>query len=350
MKKDIKVAIIGLGLIGMQRVGALVRIAESCNLSMEILAFDLDANKKSILKDIPCVRCVDSVERLYGDQLDWLFICTPHSIATEILMEDKFNVKNVFVEKPLGRSLHECELILDSNNHRESIAVGFNYRFYPGIRALLEDMDAKKFGKIISVNLILGHGNSPGMEKSWKLGLDSCGGGSLLDPGVHLLDLACLMSTGKLNVVGGRCWNGFWNTGIEEETHLLMVDEASTIFNMQVSLNRWRSNFRIEVNGDMGYGVVEGRGKSYGPQSYRVGSRWAWMGGKNQSDTETYLIKDYAEDNSFYEETKSLLIDWNRAEKYSKSKFGVCSAEQALEVMALLNDCQHYLSLPSYGS
>lgn len=70
-----------------------------------------------------------------------------------------------------------------------------------------------------------------------------------------------------------------------------------TIFNTQISLNRWRSTFKIEVNGTEGYGVVEGRGKSYGPQSYRTGTRWGWQSGKSQAQSEILMVdKDPCED------------------------------------------------------
>jgi len=281
-----RIAVIGLGLIGMQRLRALVQISNESSLLFNIFVFDTDINKKKLIKDNPLIVFVNSLQDINSFDMDWMFICTPHFVTTSYLCDHKLNARKIFVEKPLGRSLEECKLIVNSNNYREKIAVGFNYRFYPGIKALIHDVIKKKFGDIISVNMTLGHGNSPGMQNSWKLNQNDCGGGSLLDPGVHLLDLASLISVGKLSVVGGKYWTGFWNTGIEEETHLLLVDESSCIFNIQVSLNRWRSSFKLEVNGVNGYGIVEGRGKSYGPQSYRVGKRWAWLDGRKQSDTE----------------------------------------------------------------
>ena len=211
------------------------------------------------------------------------------------------------LEKPLGRSLKECDEIITSTESVSKLHVGFNYRFYDGINAALRDAKNGVFGKLISVKFTLAHGNAPGMEKSWKLNKDRCGGGCLIDPGVHILDLMLLLSSGTLKIDGMSKWSGFWNTGIEEEVHLLLSDEMQTIFTADISLNRWRSKFSMELNGLEGYGVVEGRGRSYGPQSYRRGKRWGWQSGVNQSDSEELIIGSHAADNSFYNETKQLL-------------------------------------------
>ena len=39
------------------------------------------------------------------------------------------------------------------------------------------------------------------MEKSWKLNKQMCGGGALLDPGIHLIDLAMLISNNTLSLI-----------------------------------------------------------------------------------------------------------------------------------------------------
>jgi predicted dehydrogenase len=224
--------------------------------------------------------------------------------------------------------------------------VGFNYRFYSGIRKAIKDTLDGHFGKIISVNMILGHGNAPGMERTWKLDPIKCGGGALIDPGIHLIDLALCLSNGSVEVIQGASWKGFWNTGVEEEVHLIMKDSLGTIFNIQTSLNRWRSNFRLEINGVDGYGVVEGRGRSYGPQSYKVGKRWGWQSGVNQADTEELIIDSNLSNDSFFHETAMLLGITLPELEFQNNKLNVCNQIQAQQAMSLLDASRKILNLP----
>ena len=238
---------------------------------------------------------------------DWVFISVPHFEIKEIIRQAFLNNCNILVEKPLGRSLSECSEIIKFKKAKNYFYVGFNYRFFSGVNMLINDVKNKKFGKLISVNMILGHGNSPGMENSWKLDPVKCGGGSLIDPGIHLIDLAHIISeSDEFKIIGVKTWSGFWNTGIEEEAHLIMTNSYGTIFNIQSSLNRWKSKLYIEVNGTDGYGIVEGRDRSYGPQSYIRGARWGWKSSISQKDSEEYILCD-DDHNSFFKETVLVL-------------------------------------------
>ena len=118
----------------------------------------------------------------------------------------------------------------------------------------------------------------------------------------------------------------------DEEMHSILSDDNGTIYNIQVSLNRWRSTFRFEINGDKGYCVVEGRGRSYGQQTYTTGERWGWSKyNKNQKDTE--IIKSCDTSKSFIDETIAVL-------KLKDSKIIPCDDLQVTEVMRLLELCR----------
>jgi predicted dehydrogenase len=214
--------------------------------------------------------------------------------------------KHILLEKPMGRNLHEAKAIINAATSPELLNVGFNYRFMGGIRALLKDLEAKSFGDLISVTMQQGHGGRPGDEKTWKLDPTRCGGGALLDPGVHLLDLVCLISQGRpIQVRGAAAWSGFWRTGIEEDVYAVLATRKLT-FGLHVSVVHWRSSFHIQVLGTEGYGIVKGRGGSYGPQSYIRGERWGWRSGVSQAESEETVTTTDCED-SFADELSAVL-------------------------------------------
>jgi len=340
-----KICIIGAGLIGVERIKAINAININHNeLNLEICGV-ID-NNNEVLNNIRNnfnLQTYNNIEDIYDLMPEWLFICTPHHEVVSIIEKAYSKNYNIFVEKPLGRNLKEAEYIIKYKPPNVKLYVGFNYRFYEGIYNLITDLKNEEFGKIISVNMILGHGNAPNMEKSWKLDLIKCGGGCLIDPGIHLLDLVLQICTGPITINNVSSWSGFWNTKIEEECHVSLVDSQNTIFNIQTSLTRWRSNFRFEVNGTDGYGVVEGRGRSYGQQTYRKGKRWGWINSSSQELSETNINCLDADSKSFYLETLCLLSG-NIFHKSKKVSFPILSnSEQALKVMQLLNNCQNFL-------
>lgn len=338
-----KILIVGGGLIGQERLIALKKIALDYSKKFDITLVDINESITNDIKKIYEIKVNNNLHDELVKNPDWVFISTPHSVSPDIAVESFNYCKNIVVDKPLGRNLEECKKILEAKPDDVNLHVGLNYRFFLGINLILNHIKNNLFGDLISVNMVLGHGNSPGMENSWKLDPVMCGGGCLIDPGVHLLDIALLISKSNLMPTGGISYKGFWNTGIEEEAHVVLVNEENTIFNIQTSLNRWRSDFRLEVNGTKGYGVVTGRGRSYGNQSYRTGKRWGWKSGKSQSESETYHLKNYDADDSFYECMVALLElpSW----KIHNSEIYPCDDLAGLKIMQLLKQCRNKLKL-----
>lgn len=320
-----KAVVIGAGLIGKERINAIQRLEkEGLNISLEGV---YDA-----YIDVKGVNQFHNFKDVYNSDADWMFIATPHNDAVDYAKEFLSKGYNVFIEKPLGRTLKEAQDIISCRKPGKNLYIGFNYRFYKGIKHLLYDIKTKRFGDIISVNMTLGHGCHPDIKNGWKLDPIRSGGGCLLDPGIHLIDLCRIIAKDKLDFVSVNTWNGFWKTGIEEECHLIMKSKK-TIFNINISIVKWRSTFRIEVNGTDGYGIVDGRGKSYGVQKYTVGRRWGWLQHNSQKDSETLVISDDGK-NVFYDEIDSVVRGINN----------VCDYKEALRNMKIyqkINDYTH---------
>ena len=317
-----KILIIGGGLIGKERIKAIEYLNTQYENNLEIIGIVdpifQSQNYKPDLK-YTLYNCIEDAILNNKSYIDWIFVCTPHFETGNVLKKIFPLGSKILVEKPLGRNIDEFNEIINYNTTKQSINIGFNYRFFQGINNLLNDLLLGHFGNIISVNMILGHGNAPGMEKSWKLNNELCGGGSLLDPGIHLIDLAMVISSGSLKLKSNLSWAGFWNTGIDEETHILATDDSNTIYNISVSLNKWKSTFRLEINGSEGYGIVEGRGRSYGDQKYTRGKRWGWLNGKTQKDSEEILVSNYNGDDSFILETERILFEHKKSSKNSNA-------------------------------
>ncbi len=296
--------VIGAGLIGQERFKA-VRTLQARGHAVKVgLVHDpFNSNVAQLAKTYEFV-VENDLERFLAQPADLVVVACPHDVATQQTCKALQLGHAVLIEKPVGRDIHETAAIAEAAGDNR-LFVGLNYRFMPGIAALLSDWRAGRFGSPISVRLQMGHGGKPGDDKTWKLDPVRCGGGALLDPGIHLLDLLLLMTGKKPQLQGTTAWRGFWKTGIEEDVHLLFASDSMSA-SIEVSVVRWRSHFEIFALGTDGYGQVVGRGRSYGRQYYRRGLRWGWQQAKDQASSEELVVDDACED-SFVDELANCL-------------------------------------------
>jgi predicted dehydrogenase len=218
--------------------------------------------------------------------------------------------KPVLLEKPLGRSSTEAaELEQLARVVPRPSFVGYNYRFLPSFRGLAEAVANGTIGALRSLDMLIGHGGNPRSAEGWKLDPARSGGGVLLDPGVHLLDLLLqLMPDAESPSVAVT--RGFWPTGIEEDVALAFQHE-NMLATIRVSHIRWINAFRIEAFGDDGYAIAEGRGGNYGSITLRIGKRWAWAQTDAATQRETEESRDFGStDTSLQDELAAVVRLW----------------------------------------
>ena len=310
--------ICGLGLIGRQRLQAVLDSGKADEI------YVYDPNLSQLPQGlIGLVKKIEEIPKPNDIQLTHVVISTPHDQILEILKKIESHKPQILLEKPMGRNLLEAEKVRNYST-KSDITIGFNYRFMGGIEKLKAVLDQNELGEINSIRLDLGHGGSPTDFTSWKLNKELAGGGSLLDPGIHLIDLILHLSEKSVNLVeidGVSYWSGFWKTGIEESSMVLgKIDKIPFI--IISSIVAWRTRFTIEVIGTKGYAIVNGRGRSDGPQTFTIGRRWGWQDSKSQLESEQTTVA-MERDTSITKET----IAWiNKSQK-------VLSAQNALETM-----------------
>jgi predicted dehydrogenase len=333
----IRVAVIGAGLIGKERLDA-IRGLRSAGRPVELVGvFDADVTVCRAAAERYGTMPLDSIAAVLAARPDWAMIALPHDTAVQVAEQVLRAGVKVLLEKPMGRDLAEAERLLQIGGDR--LKIGFNYRFFRGIEKAVTDVRSGRLGELVSVEFELGHGCAPGQEKTWKLDPVRAGGGCLIDPGVHLLDLCLRLAPQGLKPVGGASWSGFWKTGIEEEVSLIL-DAGSFCMKVRVSVVSWRSTFHMRINGTNGYATVTGRNRSYGPQVYTVGKRWGWREAQSQAASEVIEIEDDGLD-VFERETEALLF----GEKAEGEWPAIATAEEGFAVMNLLDEVRQLLQL-----
>lgn len=294
----INIAIIGAGLIGKKRAQALLKIPNSS------LDYVYDINKEAsdkFAKEYKC-KVVKNIEEILNDtNISLVIIAIRHKDAAE-LAPKILRRKDVLMEKPIGRNLIETKKIINAaQRHKTKLFAGFNYRFYPHIQEGLSFIKNKKLGKIISSTFTIGHAAFLGYEKTWKMDKDLCGGGVILDPGIHMVDLMqTFFGTPKNLQVFSN--NIGWKNKVEDEAFLVFTFSDKTISHHHYSLNMAKNTFEIEIIGTKGMIRISGRGGNYGPMRFLFVPRWFWQPGNGEIIKEEYG----QEDQSFYLELKSV--------------------------------------------
>ena len=323
---------IGMGYMGFERLKAIYFFRKKYKLN--ILGFYDPKIKKINYKNLKIKsEKFFSNKYLIKNNIDICVVSVPHSHVFKYVtqcLKAKSKI-NLIVEKPLGININQSKKINSLKKRNQKIFVGLNYRFFPGVVKMLEDIKQRKFGKLNSLLINFGHGHNPNIKNSWKLKKKFAGGGVILDPGIHVLNLLQLFCT-KLKIKFVKKIANFWKTGVEEEVIIILSSKEIEVINITFSILRWRSTFQINGNGLNGYFRLSGRDRSYGPQQYVTGKRWGWLSGKKQAQTEKKL-KLNTQRNVFFDEINIILKSINNQKLDRKP----CNEKESLEVMKLIN-------------
>jgi predicted dehydrogenase len=335
---DVRVAVVGLGLIGRQRLEALDRIA-----GVRVAAtVDPIASPPAGESGVPHHR---SLAELPIDSYDCAIVAVPHDVAIDTARRLLRAGRPILIEKPLGVSSADARELeaLASGLERPSF-VGYNYRYLPAVAELLRRAASGDLGRLRNLDLLVGHGGHPQSGEGWKLDPTRAGGGVLLDPGVHLLDLL-LRLTPDVRCTSIEATSGFWPTGIEEDVVAIFRHER-TICTVRVSHVRWVNTFRVELFGEDGYAIAEGRGGNYGPMTLRVGRRWAWTAAGVPSQRESEQTWNFGDRNdSLRDELADVVARWRGASPRTVSPRPATMSE-AREITEL---CEHLYGRISSG-
>jgi len=262
------VSIVGCGLIGRKRAMALSpedQLVACCDTNAELAEkFGLEFNCKSFSKSSELLSTVDC---------DIVIVAVVNKYIEGITELSIKMGKHVLAEKPLGRNVEEARnMYRTAIRHGKILKTGFNHRFHPGLWQAKGLFDRGMIGNLMFIRGRYGHGGRPGMEKEWRASKELCGGGELLDQGVHLIDLSRWFA-GDIKSVFGKTRKKFWDIEVEDNAFIMLETLQKVDIQLQVSWTNWKNIFSFEIFGTDGYLKVEGLGGSYGPETLEYGKR-----------------------------------------------------------------------------
>ncbi len=305
VRKQIKVAIIGLGKMGRIRATEL----EHQRDAVLWCGCDPDSMRYS---DFPGLRCFPDWREALAEDIDAVFVATPNRVAPKAVCEALDAGKHVFCEKPPGCAVSDIEAIREAERRNPGLALqfGFNHRYHGSVQDAYRIVSSGVLGRILWMRGVYGKAGGAGFEHSWRNDKAQAGAGILLDQGIHMLDLFRFFG-GEFTEVKSMAGTLCWPVEVEDNVFALLRGASGCMAMLHSSSVMWRHRFQLEIMGMEGYvrldGILSASG-AYAPEALVLGRRTAdGTDRTDRSDRSDETITTYDADCSWRLEIEDFL-------------------------------------------
>jgi len=243
--------VIGCGSIGERHVRNLITLGER-----DILVHDVNKERMRLVQRRYGVGTRQDLDSALGEELDAVLVCTPPVTHIPLARRVLDAGLNVFVEKPISHTMDGVdEVIKMAKRKRLVLAVGYNFRFHPGMRKVKEMLEDGSIGQVVWGRAIVGQ-----YLPNWRpwqnyrrsyTARREMGGGIILD-GSHEIDYMRWLVGEVESVV---CFAGKLSSlkvNVEDSADILMRHRKGRMSNVHMDFVR-RDYFReCEIVGEEG--------------------------------------------------------------------------------------------------
>jgi predicted dehydrogenase len=259
--EEVRVAIIGCGLIGGKRAKSLTALGHTVAATADAVP----ERAAALAKGYPgCTAAADWRDAVARADVDAVVVATINDSLAPITLGAVRAGKHVLVEKPAARSADELRPVAAAARAAGvAVRVGFNHRFHPALLKARDLVDAGAVGPLMFVRGRYGHGGRVGYDREWRADPARAGGGELLDQGVHLIDLTRWF-LGPVERVTGFAGTFFWDMPVEDNGFVCLHHGGGAVGWLHASCSEWKNLFCLEIYGRTGKLQIDGLGGSYG--------------------------------------------------------------------------------------
>ncbi|HJA93099.1 MAG TPA: Gfo/Idh/MocA family oxidoreductase [Candidatus Eisenbergiella merdipullorum] len=252
-----RIAVIGYGGMGGWHCNLIQRIEE-----LELAGiYDILEERREAARQNG-IFAYESLEELLSDKsVQLVTVAIPNQLHKPICIQAMQAGKNVVCEKPVALNHEELQEMIDASKENGVVfTVHQNRRWDEDFRAIKKVYDENMLGRVFRIESRV-HG-SRGIPGDWR-NKKECGGGMILDWGVHLFDQIMQMIPRKLisiyaelsYVTNEACEDGFTVTMKFEGDLTVVVEVGTSNF---ISLPRW---YMLGENGSAMISDWSDRGK-----------------------------------------------------------------------------------------
>ncbi|MCR5273552.1 MAG: Gfo/Idh/MocA family oxidoreductase [Lachnospiraceae bacterium] len=231
MNKEIKWAVLGTGVIANEMATALQKMGK------KLYSVGNRTHEKAVdfAKKYGVEKVYDTIEDLFlDDEVDVVYLTTPHNTHYEFMKKALTNGKHVFVEKSItlnSRELDEMSELAKKNNL--IIGEAMTIWHMPIYKKLWEDVKNEKYGKVQMITVNFGSFKEYNMEnRFFNMNL---AGGALLDIGVYAISVVRSFMDEKPDEVVSQWMPS--PTGSDERATILLKNKKNQMATIALAMH-----------------------------------------------------------------------------------------------------------------
>jgi predicted dehydrogenase len=186
---------IGFGVVGLGMGTHHAKAIQSAKGAKLIAVCDIDEGRLNRTVEEHKVKSYKSYDdMLKDDEIEVINVCVPSGMHVDMAIQAIEAGKNIIVEKPVDIKVEKIDKLIEVGNKAGVKMSGiFQSRTTPMNKRIKDAIDKGRLGKLIGAHAILpwyrAQSYYEGRHGSWKGTWDMDGGGSLMNQGVHTVDL-----------------------------------------------------------------------------------------------------------------------------------------------------------------
>lgn len=253
MTSPLRAALVGAGEIGQLRAQA---VAQTPGLTLAVVADAIKERAESVAQEWGVDLSTEPLVTVQRSDIDLVIVSTPPDRHAEIAIAAANAGKHVLCEKPLAHTIADAERMCEAAEvNGVLLKTGFNHRYFPAMTAARLLIDEGKIGEVIGVKAFAGHAGGEEFGHAWVHNGSVTGGGSLIDNGIHILDLTRFFLGEEVERATGYTANLVWPFENAEDNGFALFRSANgKIAQVHASWTYWRGyHFWVETLGTRGY-------------------------------------------------------------------------------------------------
>jgi predicted dehydrogenase len=229
MKKKIRIAVVGIGLMGSQHLKAIKLSKKS------VLHSIVDVNKTSRLhavkSKVPFY--FNSTELLKNNRPDAVIVATPNQFHEKHTISFLNAKIPVLLEKPISNNILKAKKIINSSKRNKThLLIGYHRRHNALTATIKKKIESGKLGKIISANVMCWlYKNKQWYNEKWRI---KKGGGPLGINLVHDIDFICYL-LGPVKYVQATTSNLIRKHQVEDTAIVNLIFKSGALCTLNVS-------------------------------------------------------------------------------------------------------------------
>ncbi len=261
-QRRVRVAVIGCGLIA--RRSHLPAYVAASEAELAAVVSRHRETAEAVAREFGNPRVFDSwQEAVDAPDIDAIDICTPNALHASIAIAAAKAGKHVLVEKPMATSLQDADaMVAAAREAGVVLMVAHNLRFVPIYQAMQKAIAEGAIGRPFSARGVFMHAGPDefwGATSDWFWEQGQAGGGSLLDMGIHMIDLLRWMIGRPVREVSAMTARVLKPTFADDNAIVLMRFDGDVLASVQASWSaRPFPDRQITIHGELGH-IAMGR-------------------------------------------------------------------------------------------